>query len=131
MKSKPYITIYQKADTREYYYKGNNITPIVDKLTKVIDNYSIEKILNNPDSIFVPYQVGKTAYRVWDKCEGENCPFNGGWGTWRCKNESHKNYCEPFVEEIEFDYDDIRDFGKSVFATLEKANKKLKSLNRK
>ena len=130
MVCKDYITFYQGKDKKpHYYYKGVEITSIIKTLEKKLDDYFLKSpFLNRTDFDIIPYRIGANAYRVWDECTGENCPFNGGWGNWRCKNESHKDYCEPFIEEIEFSYEDIKDLGETVFTNKKEAEKKLKKL---
>ena len=72
-------------------------------------------------------KIGDTVYKVYDKCDGRNCPYNGYYGQWRCSYEG-KQRCKPFIDVKSFCYDDIPRINKTVFVSKEAAEKRLAEL---
>lgn len=75
----------------------------------------------------MPCKVGDTAYEVYDKCDGHNCPYNGCSGQWRCHYEG-KQRCEPFIKIVQFCYSDIPFVNDTVFVSREAAEARLKEI---
>ena len=73
--------------------------------------------------ILLPCKIGDIVYQIIPKCRGFDCPYDGGYGGIRCLN----NQCEAYIEEKEFTLHDYDNIGKTIFVTLEKAEKKLKA----
>lgn len=78
-------------------------------------------------AVELPCKVGDTAYEVYDKCDGHNCPYNGCSGQWRCHYEGVRR-CEPFIKIVQFDYCDIPFVNDTVFVSREAAEARLKEL---
>lgn len=78
-------------------------------------------------AVELPCKVGDTAYEVYDKCDGHNCPYNGCSGQWRCHYEGVRR-CEPFIKIVQFDYCDIPFVNDTVFVSREAAEARLKEI---
>lgn len=78
-------------------------------------------------AVELPCKVGDTAYEVYDKCDGYNCPYNGCSGQWRCHYEGVRR-CEPFIKIVQFDYCDIPFVNDTVFTSKEAAEARVKEL---
>ena len=78
-------------------------------------------------AVELPCKVGDTAYEVYDKCDGHNCPYNGCSGQWRCHYEG-KQRCEPFIKIVQFCYSDIPFVNDTVFVSREAAEARLKEI---
>lgn len=95
-----------------------------DRLTELEDK--IEKGL----LVELPCGIGEIVYKVYEKCESRNCPYNGLGGQWRC-NYNGERRCRPFIEECAFYYSMINNIGKDTFLTKEEAEKRVKELEEK
>ena len=69
----------------------------------------------------------KIGDKVYDKCDGHNCPYNGDYGQWRCHYEGERR-CKPFIIIKQFCYSDIPRVGKTIFVTKKAAEARLKEL---
>ena len=86
----------------------------------------IEDKIEQGTLIELPCKVGTVLYEVIPKCTngGLSCPYNGGYGTSRCKNG-----CGAYIAEEKFTFLSMREhFGKTLFLTREEAEKRLKEL---
>lgn len=75
-------------------------------------------------AVELPCKIGDTVYKVHDKCDGHNCPYNGYYGQWRCHYEG-KQRCEPFISTEQFCYNHIPLINKTVFIPKEAAEARL------
>lgn len=75
--------------------------------------------------IVLPCKVGDTVYVPVERCKpGFNvCPYDGGYGTFRCDGDKN---CGAYVKEHGFSIRDYPDVGKTVFLTREEAEAALK-----
>ena len=74
----------------------------------------------------LPCSIGSTVYEIVPECEGISCPFNGGYGTDRCKSTLlNKNYdlCKAYIHERKFSFCDKDRIGKDIFLTREEVEK--------
>lgn len=78
-------------------------------------------------AVELPCKIGDTVYKVHDKCDGHNCPYNGYYGQWRCHYEG-KQRCEPFISTEQFCYNHIPLINKTVFIPKEAALARLAEL---
>ena len=78
-------------------------------------------------AVELPCKAGDTIYKVYDRCDGSNCPYNGCYGQWRCRYEG-KRRCDPFINTEQFCYGDIPFINKTVFTSKEAAEARLKEL---
>lgn len=78
-------------------------------------------------AVELPVKIGDTVYKVYDKCDGHNCPYNGDYGQWRCHYEGERR-CAPFIKIKQFCYADIPFANKTVFVSREAAEARLKEL---
>ena len=78
-------------------------------------------------AVELPCKIGDTVYKVHDKCDGHNCPYNGYYGQWRCHYEG-KQRCEPFISTEQFCYNHIPLINKTVFIPKEAAEARLAEL---
>lgn len=69
--------------------------------------------------------IGDTIYKVYDRCDGHNCLYNGYYGQWRCHYEGEQR-CEPFIKIKQFDYSDIPLVNDTFFVSREAAEARLK-----
>ena len=74
-----------------------------------------------------PCKIGDTVYKVYDKCNGSSCPYNGYYGQWRCHYKDEQR-CEPFIDTVHLAYSDIPQIGKNIFISKETAEARLKEL---
>lgn len=89
------------------------------------ENAALRERLNK--AVELPCKIGDTIYEVYDKCDGQNCPYNGYYGKWRCHYEG-KQRCEPFIKIKQFDYSDIPLVNDTIFVSREAAEARLKEL---
>lgn len=75
-------------------------------------------------AIELPCKIGDTVYKVYDKCDGNNCPYNGYYGQWRCHYEGEQR-CKPFIIIKQFCYSDIPFVNKTIFVLREAAEARL------
>ena len=75
-------------------------------------------------AVELPCKLGDTIYKVYDKCDGYNCPYNGYYGQWRCHYEGERR-CEPFIKIEQFCYSDIPFVNDTVFVSRETAEARL------
>lgn len=78
-------------------------------------------------AVELPCKLGDMVYKVYDKCDGSNCPYNGCFGQWRCLYKG-KQRCEPFISTEQFCYGDIPFINKTVFTSKEAAEARLKEI---
>lgn len=81
-------------------------------------------------AVELPCKLGDTIYKVYNKCDGHNCPFNGYYGKWRCHYEGERR-CGPFISTEHFCYDHIPFINKTVFTSKEAAEALLVELKGK
>lgn len=83
--------------------------------------------------IEIPVELGTTVYLVHDKCRHGVfvCPFNGGYGTDRCRTKEHGDLCSAYYEEVPFTLGMREAVGKDIFLTEKEAQKEVDKLNRK
>lgn len=81
-------------------------------------------------AVELPCKLGDTIYKVYNKCDGHNCPFNGYYGKWRCDYEGERR-CGPFISTEHFCYDHIPFINKTVFTSKEAAEALLAELKGK
>lgn len=79
------------------------------------------------EAVGLPCKLGDTIYKVYDKCDGYNCPYNGHYGQWRCHYEGERR-CEPFIKIEQFCYSDIPFVNDTVFVSREAAEARLKEI---
>lgn len=89
------------------------------------ENAALRERLENV--VGLPCKIGDIVYKVHDRCNGKACPYNGDYGQWRCHYEG-KQRCEPFVETIQFCYENIPQIGKTIFISKEEAESRLADL---
>lgn len=78
-------------------------------------------------AVELPVKIGDTVYKVYDKCDGHNCPYNGDYGQWRCHYEGARR-CKPFIIIKQFCYSDIPFLNKTIFVLREAAEARLAEL---
>ena len=78
-------------------------------------------------AVELPCKIGDAVYKVHDKCDRHNCPYNGYYEQWRCHYEG-KQRCEPFISTEQFCYNHIPLINKTVFITKEAAEARLAEL---
>lgn len=86
------------------------------------ENDALRKRLER--ALELPCKIGDKVYEIHKKCDGHNCPYNGGYGQWRCHYGGKQN-CEPFITINEFCYSDIPRVGKTIFTSKEAAEARL------
>lgn len=89
------------------------------------ENAALRERLNK--AVELPAKIGDTVYKVYDKCDGHDCPYNGDYGQWRCHYEGERR-CKPFIKIKQFCYSDIPFVNKTVFVSREAAEARLKEL---
>lgn len=91
----------------------------------VVDNHVnyIDRLARYEDEdedgrlVHLPVPLGSTVYYVNDKCPGGLwCPFNGGYGTDRCRS-GDSSVCRAFYEPVHFSLRLLDGWGKYVFRT--------------
>lgn len=80
------------------------------------------------NAVELPCKIGDEVYEVHGKCDGENCPYNGDYGQWRCSYGGKSN-CNSFITVNKFCYSDIPMVGKTIFVTKKAAEARLAELN--
>ena len=78
-------------------------------------------------AVELPCRIGDTVYEIYDKCNGNSCPYNGYYGQWRCSYEGKKR-CNPFIKVRSFCYNNIPHINKTVFVLREAAEARLAEL---
>lgn len=81
-------------------------------------------------AVELPCKIGDTVYEVHDRCNGNNCIYNGYYGQWRCHYEGKKR-CEPFISTEKFCYNHIPRINKTIFVPREAAEARLKEMKEK
>lgn len=106
---------------------GGSISGYEKKISDLqSENATLRKRLEK--AVELPCKIGDIVYKVHDRCNGKACPYNGDYGQWRCHYEG-KQRCEPFVETIQFCYENIPQIGKTIFISKEEAESRLAELN--
>lgn len=79
----------------------------------------------------LPCPIGAVVYTVYEECDPEFgvCPFDGGYGTWRCSKGNEK--CGPYIQEVTFHAGLVDSVGKTLFVKKEDAEKKVENLKRR
>lgn len=72
---------------------------------------------------------GDVVYRVYNKCNGYNCPYNGYYGDSRCRNSPDS--CKSYIEKVIFDYNLIPSLNKDIFRNYNRAVKVRDKINNK
>ena len=80
-------------------------------------------------AVELPCKVGDTVYKVYDECNGSDCPYNGAFGQWRC-NYKGKDRCKAFIDTKAFHYSDISSINKTIFVSKEAAEAHLAKLKK-
>lgn len=112
----PVICKYKMADDIDKDKEIARLTAENDKLQKRLDN-----------AVGLPCKIGDEVYEVHGKCDGENCPYNGDYGQWRCSYGGKSN-CNSFITVNKFCYSDIPRVGKTIFVTKKAAEARLAEL---
>lgn len=105
------------------YAKKDSKDEIIARLQA--ENAALRERLDK--AVELPCKIGDTVYKVHDKCDGHNCPYNGYYGQWRCHYEG-KQRCEPFISTEQFCYNHIPLINKTVFIPKEAAEARLAEL---
>ena len=105
-------------------YDAATLQIYIDHLEK--ENAALRERLDK--AVELPAKIGDTVYKVYDKCDGHNCPYNGDYGQWRCHYEGERR-CKPFIIIKQFCYSDIPFVNKTIFVLREAAEARLKKLN--
>ena len=111
---------FQNCNDCEY---GTHNGEVIEKLNRLAE---LEDKIEQGLMIELPCKVGTVLYEVIPKCKtsGLDCPYNGGYGTSRCKNG-----CGAYIAEQKFTFLSMRELiGKTLFLTREEAEKRLKEL---
>lgn len=104
----------------------------------VVDNHVnyIDRLARYEDEdedgrlVHLPVPLGAPVYYVHDKCPGGQwCPFEGGYGTDRCRDDSV--FCKAFYEKIHFSLHYFSEWGKDVFRTDYEAREEVERRNAK
>ena len=104
---------------------------IVNDYEKVVNRLAeLEHKIENGTLVELPCKVGDKVYKVYGECNGSNCPYNGGFGQWRC-HYKNKQGCKAFIDECNFSYVMLNEIGKNIFVTKEAAEARLKELQEK
>ena len=111
-----------KEELKQYATKESK-DDIIAKLQS--ENAALRERLEN--TVELPCKIGDTVYKVHDRCDGHNCPYNGYYGQWRCHYEG-KQRCEPFISTEQFCYNHIPLINKTVFIPKEAAKARLAEL---
>ena len=109
------------------YLRAKGAYNIIKNQVEHIEAENAELRARLEKAVELPCKVGDTAYEVYDKCDGHNCPYNGCSGQWRCHYEGVRR-CEPFIKIVQFDYCDIPFVNDTVFVSREAAEARLKEL---
>lgn len=111
-----------KEELRQYEKKDSK-DEIIARLQA--ENAALRERLDKAEEL--PVKIGDTVYKVYDKCDGHNCPYNGDYGQWRCHYEGERR-CAPFIKIKQFCYADIPFANKTVFVSREAAEARLKQM---
>lgn len=111
-----------KEELKQYATKESK-DDIIAKLQS--ENADLRERLDK--AVELPCKIGDTVYKVHDRCDGHNCPYNGYYGQWRCHYEG-KQRCEPFISTEQFCYNHIPLINKTVFIPKEAAKARLAEL---
>lgn len=126
---KQLIETLKRSFTRmEAFYKAKStrIRVYEEKISQLeSENAALHERLDK--AIELPVKIGDTVYKVYDKCDGHNCPYNGYYGKWRCDYEGERR-CEPFISTEQFCYNYIPFINKTVFTSKEAAEARLAEL---
>lgn len=109
------------------YLRAKGAYNVIKNQVEHIEAENTELRARLEKAVELPCKVGDTAYEVYDKCDGHNCPYNGCSGQWRCHYEG-KQRCEPFIKIVQFCYSDIPFVNDTVFVSREAAEARLKKL---
>lgn len=83
--------------------------------------------------IEIPVELGTIVYEVFDRCNADmyHCPFNGGYGTDRCRNKEHDDLCKAYYKEVPFELYMNNRVGKDIFITEKEAKKWIDKQNKR
>lgn len=83
---------------------------------------------NDGRLVFLPCKVGDTVYQINPPCVAPplHCPYEGGYGTYRCANGEHGDLCKAYVSTTRFGLSLMDGFGRIYFKTEEEAEAALK-----
>ncbi len=114
------------VDSGELFKNLSNVQGV--QLCDALNYFAeLEDKIENGMLVELPCKVGDTVYRVYEKCNGSSCPYNGNYGQWRCHYKG-KERCEAFIDEKKFSYEMLNDLEKSIFVVKGEAEAKLKKI---
>ena len=119
------IASCDKCGLLECYGCEHSYTAVQEVKKLQVENVALRERLDK--AVELPCKIGDTVYKVHDKCDGHNCPYNGYYGQWRCHYEG-KQRCEPFISTEQFCYNHIPLINKTVFIPKEAAEARLAEL---
>ena len=105
----------------------SHIPPVnyIDRLAKYEDEDEDGRLVH------LPVPLGAPVYYVHDRCGGGQwCPFEGGYGTDRCRTDD-PSFCKAFYEPIHFSLRDLSEWEKDVFRTDYEAREEVDRRNAK
>lgn len=105
--------------------EGTPLSVYAARCTEKLQAENAELRARLDKAVELPCKAGDTIYKVYDKCDGHNCPYNGYYGQWRCHYEDEQR-CKPFIKIKQFCYSDIPFMNDTVFVSREAAEAKLK-----
>ena len=109
------------------YLRAKGAYNIIKNQVEHIEAENAELRARLETAVELACKLGDMVYKVYDKCDGSNCPYNGCFGQWRCLYKG-KQRCEPFISTEQFCYGDIPFINKTVFTSKEAAEAKLKEI---
>lgn len=112
------------------YLRAKGAYDIIKNQIEHIEAENTELRARLEKAVELPCKLGDTIYKVYDRCDGYNCPYNGNYGQWRCHYEGERR-CEPFIKIEQFCYSDIPFVNDTVFVSREAAESRLKEIKEK
>ena len=112
------------------YLRAKGAYNIIKNQVEHIEAENAELRARLEEAVGLPCKLGDTVYKVYDRCDGYNCPYNGNYGQWRCHYEGERR-CEPFIKIEQFCYSDIPFVNDTVFVSREAAEARLKEIKEK
>lgn len=109
------------------YLRAKGAYNIIKNQVEHIEAENAELRARLEEAVGLPCKLGDTIYKVYDRCDGYNCPYNGNYGQWRCHYEGERR-CEPFIKIEQFCYSDIPFVNDTVFVSREAAEARLKEI---
>ena len=109
------------------YLRAKGAYDIIKNQVEHIEAENAELRARLEEAVGLPCKLGDTIYKVYDRCDGYNGPYNGNYGQWRCHYEGERR-CEPFIKIEQFCYSDIPFVNDTVFVSREAAEARLKEI---